>query len=230
MKTVKNNNKKNTDPKSQDHPGRPRYTMVYPATLTFTFVELMQANGVDTRRTLKSGDDNPNYGRGDNCTMLTVRKNLKFALSNEDAFLMKGYTAVPDSNGLGRRGLLYRHQSTPFAEALVEAKVRGAEGLKAEIPASKDTRKSKSKTKTPAKAAIDKTIADAKSILSEPASTVQIAPAPQTPAPVDNTPAPAAEVPSTVAVHITPENIPVEANSTPVETAVTPDGIPVENA
>jgi hypothetical protein len=189
MKTVKNKKQKNTTTAtmSHDHPGRPRYTMVYPATLTFTFVELMQSNGVDTRRKLKNGDENPNYGRGNNCTMLTVRKNLKFALANDDAFLMRGYTAGPDSNGLGRRGLLYRHVDTPFAKALVEAKVRGRKAKTAEI---------------------EKTIANAKAILSEPAATVQIAPA--TPAP-EVIPAPENITPASTIEHVeSPATVPTE--------------------
>ena len=225
MKTVKNKNKKNTTATAHDHPGRPRYTMVYPATLTFTFVELMNANGVDTRRALKNGDENPNYGRGENCTMLTVRKNLKHALANDDAFLMRGYTAVPDSNGLGRRGLLYRHQSTPFAKALVEAKVRGAEGLKDETPAPDVKVKAKVKAKaktanktrqTPGAAGVAKAIADAQAILNEPVATVQIAPvsAPVVP----ETPAAATEAPATSTLPVVDLNAPAAATE-----VVTPD-------
>ena len=86
-----------------DHPGRPRYEMVFPATATFTFTELMAANGVDTHKYLKNGHANSNYGKGENCTMLTCRKNLKFDLARGEVCLMKGYTAKPDSDdGLGR--------------------------------------------------------------------------------------------------------------------------------
>ena len=154
-----------------DHPGRPRYTMLFPKGLTFTFVALMEANGVDTRKYLGKGRANANYGKGENATMLTIRKNLKYALGHKQVFLMKGYTAVPDSgDGLGRRGLLYRHADTPFAEALAEAKVRGAEGLN-EATAPKATRKARKSTKTS-----EQLMADAKAILAE--LVVTIAPTP----------------------------------------------------
>ena len=162
-----------------EHPGRPRYTMLFPSTLTFTFTELMRANGVDTRKYAGNGHANRNYGKGENATMLTIRKNIKFDLARGEVYLMKGYTAVPDSDdGLGRRGLLYRHKDTAFSKALAEAKIRGAEGLTDEVsaPKAKATRKSR-KSDT---AAVNKTIADAQAILAEPASTVAIPAAPST--------------------------------------------------
>ena len=178
MKT--NKGKKNTTAAASvkhDHPGRPRYTMVFPKSATFTFTELMEANGVDTRKYAGGGHANRNYGKGENCTMLTCRKNLKFDLARGEVCLMKGYTAKPDSDdGLGRRGLLYRHNFTPFAKALVEAKVRGAEGLNEDAPApkAKATRKARKSTT----AEVNKMVTDAKAILAEPAATVVIAPAP----------------------------------------------------
>ena len=166
-----------------DHPGRPRYTMVFPKSATFTFTELMEANGVDTRKYAGNGHANRNYGKGENCTMLTCRKNLKFDLARGEVCLMKGYTAKPDSDdGLGRRGLLYRHNSTAFAKALAEAKVRGAEGLNEDAPApkAKATRKARKSTT----AEVNKMVTDAKAILAEPAATVVIAPAAPAPASV----------------------------------------------
>ena len=183
MKNAKNKNK-NTGSSvgvgvKHDHPGRPRYEMVFPATATFTFTELMAANGVDTHKYLKNGHANSNYGKGENCTMLTCRKNLKFDLARGEVCLMKGYTAKPDSDdGLGRRGLLYRHVSTAFNKALDEAKIRGAEGLADEVPAPKAKGKTRTATPVSAKSAVDKMVTDAKAILAEPASTVVIAPSP----------------------------------------------------
>lgn len=170
--------KQNTVAVKHEHSGRPRYTMLSPSTLTFTFTEVMQANGVDTRKYAANGHENRNYGKGDNCTMLTLRKNLKYALARGEVYLMKGYTAKPDSDGLGRRGLLYRHKDTAFSEALAEAKIRGAEGLtdKVSAPKAKATRKPR-KVNT---AAIDKMVMDAQAILAEPASTVAIPAAPST--------------------------------------------------
>lgn len=198
---MKKNQKKNVIPAvavSHDHPGRPRYQMQYPSTLTFTFTELMQVNGVDTNKFAKNGHVNRNFGKGDNCTMLTCRKNLKFAMASEvsvpdgttvnkkpSVYLMKGYTAKPDSDGLGRRGLLYRVASTPFADALAEAKVRGAEGFEQPAPKAKVKAKAKAKVVRKSrkvaitadeKADVAKVIADAKAILAEPAATVQILP------------------------------------------------------
>ena len=245
MKT--NKGKKNTSATAilvkHEHPGRPRYTMLFPSTLTFTFTELMRANGVDTRKYAGNGHENRNYGKGENATMLTIRKNIKFDLARGEVYLMKGYTAVPDSDdGLGRRGLLYRHKDTAFSKALAEAKIRGAEGLTDEVsaPKAKATRKSR-KSDT---AAVNKTIADAQAILAEPASTVVIAPvAPSTipdavhnpivaPAPVAETApvapvTPAAAAPE-VSVPIAEPVVPTPAPAAPV--AETAPVVPAETA
>ena len=239
MKTNKGNKNMgaNGSENQHEHPGRPRYEMQYPLTLTFTFTELMDANGVDTHKYAGNGHKNKNFGKGENATMLTIRKNLKYELASEvklpdkeilkktpSVYLMKGYTSKPVSDGgLGRRGLLYRLASTPFATALVEAKVRGAGGLTEDVTAKvKATRKTrKAVTAVDTTAAVDKTIADAKAILAEPASTVTIPAAPSViPDAIHNPLTPAAETvpvaPATPADVVSTVSVPIAVPSAPV--------------
>lgn len=101
-----------------DHPGRPRHTLKWPKAKQFTFTDIMDVNGCDTR-------PGKNYGKAlneDGCTMLTCRKNLKADMyilhpktkkiqrvnPRSEVVLVKGVTAEPDSaSGLGRRSLVY---------------------------------------------------------------------------------------------------------------------------
>ncbi len=222
-------NKQNTAAVKHDHPGRPRYTMLFPKSLTFTFTALMAANGVDVRKNLGNGRENENYGKGDNATMLTIRKNLKYLLNRKQIFLMKGYTAVPDSDdGLGRRGLLYRHADTPFAKALAEAKIRGAEGLNEKAaPAPKATRKARTvKISAADKTASAKAIADAKAILAEPDSTVAIGSTPSTIPDAVHNPIVAPVSEATPAIVTAPE-VSVTIANNPPSPAAAPEAAPV---
>ena len=199
-----------------DHPGRPRYEMKFPRSAEWTFTQLMAANGVNTDKGSK------NFGKGDNCTMLTLRKNLKHDMFRADGgrkatslvVEVKGVTAEPDSDsGLGRRATLYRMRS-------VAAKDHSAD----KVTAPKASRKAKAP-----KVSVAAVIAEAKAILAEPASTVVIAPAPEVaPVPVPTvetapiaenpTPAPASEVEVKL------------ANETPIETVVAPENTPAPEA
>ena len=101
---------------THDHPGRPRYEMKFPRSAEWTFTQLMAANGVETDKSSKR------FGKGDRCSMLTLRKNLKHDMFRADGARkatslvveVKGVTAEPDSDsGLGRRATLYRLRSVP---------------------------------------------------------------------------------------------------------------------
>jgi hypothetical protein len=96
---------------TREHPGRPRYEMKYPKSAEWTFTQLMKANGVNTELGSKT------FGKGENCTMLTLRKNLKHDMFTKSkrvnphsvVVAVMGATAEPDSeSGLGRRAKLYR--------------------------------------------------------------------------------------------------------------------------
>ena len=101
---------------NHEHPGRPRYAMKFPRSAEWTFTQLMAANGVETDKSSKR------FGKGDRCSMLTLRKNLKHDMFRADGARkatslvveVKGVTAEPDSDsGLGRRATLYRLRSVP---------------------------------------------------------------------------------------------------------------------
>jgi hypothetical protein len=226
---MKNKNKAKTQSQSQvraavqhDHPGRPRYEMVYPPSLTFTATELMAVNGVDTRKYMANGHVNKNEGKGLNCTKLTINKNLKHALATGKIFPMKGYKAASDSDsGMGRRPSLYRHKSTSFSDALIEAKARDAGKAKA-------TRKVNTKAPT---ATLKQTLEAAQAILAEPTTVVTIAPAPA-PAPVipiAPTPEPVATVPTVDTKAVSAEAsvvpAPAPANIEPQPLEITPSGV-----
>ena len=217
---MKNKVENKVENKNQyDSPGRPRYEMKFPKGAEWTFIQLMKANGVDTVKTLENGKPNPNYGKGDKCTMLTLRKNLDFVTYCLDeqgkvahpkkvnpksiVVPVKGVTADPNSeSGLGRRATLYRLRS---------------------VPAKDHTPKSKA-PKADVTAEVNQVIEDAKNILAE--STVSIPETTITPAaPIpdavhndfgDNnipevTPEPVAETPALVAPVIVPAVVITEA-------------------
>ncbi len=232
--------------KQYENPGRPRYEMKFPKGAEWTFVQLMRVNGVDTVKRLANGKDNPNYGKGENCTMLTLRKNLDFCIyaktakgkvskrkgidPNSIVVPVEGVTAEPDSDsGLGRRATLYRLRAVP-------AKDHSAEIAAAPVATAPKTRKPR-KSKATVTAEVDQTIADAKAILAEPAVSIPettIAPAAPIPDAVHNdfgdnapvatpevTPAPVAPIPQTVAESVaggaTVEHIEVPASTPTVE-------------
>jgi len=188
-----------------EHPGRPRYEVKFPRSAEWTFKQLMAANGVETDQGSKK------FGKGDNCTMLTLRKNLKHDMFRSDGKVnsrslvleVKGVTAEPDSAlGLGRRATLFRLRAIPTVKAtVIKAKVVKAKVVKA-----------KAKVKTSPTAKYEATKA---ALFALPETT--IVPAPVAPAPVAETPAPAPEVEIPIAneAPAAPEAAPVQA---PAET------------
>jgi hypothetical protein len=198
--------------------------------LTFTATELMAVNGVDTRKYMANGHVNKNEGKGLNCTKLTINKNLKHALATGKIFPMKGYKAASDSDsGMGRRPSLYRHKSTSFSDALIEAKARDAGKAKATRKVNaKATRKVNAKAPT---ATLKQTLEAAQAILAEPTTVVTIAPAPA-PAPVipiAPTPEPVATVPTVDTKAVSAEAsvvpAPAPANIEPQPLEITPSGV-----
>lgn len=95
--------KKNTS--KHNSPGRPKYTPIFPRTKEWTFTDLMEVNGIDTN------SDHKNFGKGPDCTMLTLRKFMardSKKLGRSMIFKVRGVTCEPNSNtGLGRRAYLY---------------------------------------------------------------------------------------------------------------------------
>ena len=100
--------------------GRPAYAPIFPRTDEWTFEDWCHVNGVETNR------NNKKYGKGPNCSMLTLRKALERDMNLHSAetgevtranprstiVLVKGVTADPKSKkGLGRRALVYSLRS-----------------------------------------------------------------------------------------------------------------------
>ena len=184
-----------------DHPGRPKYLPKFPRTDEWTFNQFMAINDVDSAKYLVNGKPNPNFGKGPNCTMLTLRKWLGRDLARKghsEVCVIKGVTAEPDStDGLGRRAKLYRLRSVPAKDHSADKAPRKAR-----------------KVNSTAKA--DDMVAKAKAILAEPTPAVVIAPAP---APVIPTaPVVPAESPETTAAF-------ADVTSTPVETVTAPETV-----
>ena len=232
-------NSKATKAIQHDHPGRPRYKMDFPKSAEWTFTQLMEANGVDTRQKLSNGRANDDFGKGPNCTMLTLRKNMEADMylhkqgkpliskwrtrvnARSQVVLIDGVTAEPDSaSGLGRRALLYRLRSVP-------AKVHAKPVKTVKAPKVKATRKPRTpKTDKGGLSEGTKTYEAIKDILATPTPAVTIAPVPATPAPVIPTapvetvpapapeaPAAAVETPAPVAPEAAPALTPVSAAS-----------------
>lgn len=190
---MKKNSKKQTgSTKQYDSPGRPKYTPKFPKRAEFTFIQFMEINGVETNPASK------NYGKGPNCTMLTLRKFLTRdakKLGRSQLFRVRGVTAEPNSkDGLGRRGYLYSVRAGAKAVKVAKAprKVKTAPVAKA--------------PKAPAGLSdATKTYEDIKNILAQPspaiapevpavAVTVPVVTIAPEPAPA---PAPAVEAPAT---------------------------------
>lgn len=111
---------KNVSAVKHESPGRPKYQPVFPRSKEWTFTDWMEANGIETNPGSK------NFGKGPNCTMLTLRKHLerdmyfhkegkpliaKFrtkANPKSNIVILKDVTSEPNSDsGLGRRAYLY---------------------------------------------------------------------------------------------------------------------------
>ena len=186
---MKKNSKKQIGSTKHEHPGRPKYAPKFPKRAEFTFIQFMETNDIETNPASKK------YGKGPNCTMLTLRKFLTRdakKLGRSELFRVRGVTAEPNSaDGLGRRGYLYSVRAGVKA-AKAPRKVKSAPVVKAA--------KAPKAPKAPADlSAATKTYEDIKAILAAPS------------------PAIAPEVPASVtvpAVTIAPEPTPVEAPAT----------------
>jgi len=83
-------------------PGRPSYVIKWP-TGKFTFQDLEILNGV-----------NPETGKGENCTKLTLRKGMAkdLALKGKSFIVKTDETRKPDSeSGLGRKSFVFVRRS-----------------------------------------------------------------------------------------------------------------------
>ena len=218
---MKKNSKSKTSTVTHDHPGRPRYTMKFPTRKEWTFTDLMNANGVETNPKSKR------FGKGDNCTMLTLRKNLKHDMylldkkgkilrvnPRSQVCLIDGVTAEPDSeSGLGRRALLYclRVNKDNVSKPVTKASTPKATIAKAPRKA----RTPKSTSQTPTADALDKI--HAALAAPEPTPAVTVPAVTITP---EVTPAPAPEVAPVAETAPAPEPVAEVAPAAPVATLV----------
>jgi hypothetical protein len=192
------NSKKNIA--KHDGPGRPKYTPKFPRSNEWTFTQFMEVNGIETN------SDSAKFGKGPNCTMLTLRKFMKRDMNILDkkgkivranprslVVNVRGVTAEPNSeSGLGRRANLYALRSKGVTSH-APAKTVAPKATKAP----RKTRTPASTSQTPTADALDKIHAalaapDPAPAVTVPAVTItpEVTPAP---APVAETPAPAPE-------------------------------------
>ena len=221
---MKKNSKKQTRTVQYDHPGRPRHTLKWPKSKQFTFSDIMDVNGCDTR-------PGKNYGKAlneDGCTMLTVRKNLKNDMyilhpktkkivrvnPRSEVVIVKGVTSEPNSeSGLGRRGLVYCLRVNKGSIKMPKASTPKV----AKVKVARKARTPKSTSQTPTADALDKIHAALAAPEPSPAVTVPaVTIAPEAPAPAPAEVAPAAPVAEPVA-EAAPAPAPVAA---PVSTLV----------
>lgn len=205
---------KNENTMVHEHPGRPRYGMKFPKSAEWTFTQLMKVNGIELDKTATKTITTNNgqtkvvsmFGKGENCTMLTLRKNLKHDMFTKSGRVnahslvvaVIGATAEPDSeSGLGRRAKLYRLRTV----------------------AAKDH--SDTKTKVPRKARkvnteVADTIAAAQEIIAT-ATPVLITPAPEVAPVIPTAPAPVES--AQAIVETIPASAPVIDNAVEVSAA-----------
>jgi hypothetical protein len=187
-------------------PGRPKYTPTFPRSAKFSFADFCESNGIDLET-----------GKGDRCTILTLRKFLtrdmftvdknggKRRRPNSLVTIVEGEYAAPrGDSGLGRKGLLFQLRDKATAAVAKTPTVKAASAPKA---------KSK-KVKT---VKTDAPVADtglsqetqayeaAKEALLAPTPAVTIAPTPDpiaetAPVAAESTPAPEAIAAETAAV------------------------------
>ena len=113
---TKNKNKKQARTVKHNSPGRPKYALRLPTRKEFTFQDILESNGVEIDPKSKG------YGKGAECSLLTIRKGLKRDMyilhpktkkilrvnPRSRVCLVKGVTSEPNSTtGLGRRALVY---------------------------------------------------------------------------------------------------------------------------
>lgn len=136
---MKNSKNSNTVKSVKRGPGRPKYSPKFPRSLRFTFGQLCEVNGVDTRQTLANGKENPEYLKGENCTGLTLRKFLKrdkARKNKSNIVLLKGQFGKPDSeSGLGKPPSLYCLRER-LDEATIAAPVKATKKSPAKAKAS----------------------------------------------------------------------------------------------
>ena len=223
---MRKNSKKQTRTVTHDHPGRPKYDLKWPTREEWTFQDLLETNGVETN------PDSKNYGKGEKCSLLTVRKNLKrdmYILNpktgkvkrvnpRSKAVLVKGVTAEPNSTtGLGRRAKVYCLRVNKGSVSKPAPKA-----VKAVAP--KAPRKARTvKTPGDATSAATKTYEAIKDILAQP--TPAPASVPAASAPVAE-PVPAAVTVPAVTIAPDPAPAPVAPESANAE-AATPVAQPV---
>lgn len=120
---------KATATRKHDGPGRPKYEPVFPRTKEWSFTDFMEVNGININPNSKD------FGKGPNCTMLTLRKFMARDAKKLGRSLItkiKGVTSEPNSkDGLGRRAYLYSLRA--------KANVKRASAPKSEAPAAADT-------------------------------------------------------------------------------------------
>jgi hypothetical protein len=188
-------------------PGRPKYSPDFPRKTNWTFIDFMEVNGVE------SNPESKKYGKGPNCTKLTLTKYLGrdmfylFATGkrkgqpdrsrprpNSTVKLVKDEFAEPNSeNGLGRKGFIYTLRNKPAGQPKTTRKARTTRATSDVSPATKQYEELKAilAAPTPAPAAV-----------TVPAVEVKPEPTPA-PAPVASetaTPVPEAQAAETAAV------------------------------
>ena len=99
---------KNKNKQTSKSPGRPRFVLAFPKHVRqFTIGDLFLANGVD-----------PESGKGEKCSALTVRNNVKFLVKSKILELVEDKFGEPDSEkGLGRKQFVYKRVSHADAPA-----------------------------------------------------------------------------------------------------------------
>jgi len=218
---------KNANQSKHSHPGRPKYSPKFPRSNEWTFTQFMEANGIET---------NPasvKFGKGPNCTMLTLRKfmtrdmwNVKGKGRNKVSRIrpnstivnVRGVTAEPNSeSGLGRRANLYALRAkgvtsqVPAAKPVAKpVKTSTPKTVKVKTPRTPRTPKSQ----TPMADTLDKI----HEILAQPIPTLTVPAlviAPEAPAPAPETaPAPVAvEAPAAPVAEAAPAPVSTLANS-----------------
>jgi len=99
---------KKTRPQTQQRNriGRAKYIPNFPRSKEWTFIDFIEVNGIETNPKSK------NFGKGPNCTMLTLRKwMVRAAQRKARSIIVRVPDAAIDSNstdGLKRRAYWYR--------------------------------------------------------------------------------------------------------------------------
>jgi hypothetical protein len=221
---------KNAKQNKHSHPGRPKYAPKFPRSNEWTFTQFMEANDIETN------PDSAKFGKGPNCTMLTLRKFMKRdmwivkgkgrnkvvrARPNSLIVNVRGVTAEPNSeSGLGRRANLYALRAKGVTSHVPAVKpVKATAPKVAKVKVARKARTPKSTSQTPTADVLDKIHAALATPEPAPALTVPavtIAPEAPAPAPAPAEVAPAAPVAEPVA-EVAPAPAPVAA---PVSTLV----------